>query len=234
MEKYTFKRGFFQVFGLVLLALGISGGLVGGLGSGAVDAFAFGFYKLTGILDQGTWTFIVNGTLVIILILLTRKWRILLSVIVLLILTVAINLGISLYEWIFNFTFFDNVTGISNNLLIDGQLFNAIWVSILSLIVMAVGVALLIVHKGILSPYDEWSIFLKEKFNSYTIGKIVLDGTFLILGLVLGFINGRPFEQIGFFSIVLVMFLGPTTSLFLKIFNKNDKGEENNEIEQVY
>jgi|SRR5690554_2336571 len=228
MKNYTFKRGFFQVFGLLLLALGVSGVLIGGLGSGAVDSVSFGFNKLTNLFDQGTWNFIINGVLVLILLILTKKPKVLLSLIVLFLMTFFINWGLDLFEWIFNITLMDTTTGISNNLFVDGQVFNAIWVSVVSLLSMALGVALLIVYKGILSPYDESVVFIDSKIKNYSISKIIVDGFFMLFGLVLGIINGSPFEQIGIFSVITVIVLGPTINLFIKIFSK---GENENGIE---
>lgn len=217
---------FFQIFGMAVLALGVAGVIAAGIGAGAVDAVAFGFMKLTnGVLEVGTWTFLINVVLALLLLLVTRKPKVLLTLLSVLLMGMFINLWSKMFEGIFDYQL------INSNIYAAGQTFHAIWIALVSVVLMAIGVALLINFKSILTPYDESAVYLEGVLGKYFLAKMVLDGGFMLVGLLLGFINGKPFEQVGPISLVIVFGLGPLINLFINLFKK---GKVENETEQVY
>ena len=52
---------------------------------------------------------------------------------------------------------------------------------------LAFGVSILINFKSILSPLDAFTVFVAKFTKKYFIAKILVDTTFLVIALILGF-----------------------------------------------
>lgn len=216
----------FQVLGTVVFTLGVAGLVVAGLGSGSIDAAAY-FSSLLFGLTQGTWTFILNFSLAAVLLIFTRKPKVLLNVAMLFVASFFIDIWIKVFENIFKFEIKLTTININNGFV------EALLVAIFSFIVLAVGVSILIHNKSILSPLDEFTVFLAGFTKKYFIAKIIVDGSFLVMAIILGlFIGPKEIsKQINFFSFIIVFLLGPVINLLLHLFKK---GDESLATQQVY
>lgn len=228
--KKILKFSIPQILGTLIFTLGVAGLVVAGLGSGPIDAAAYFASVLFGF-TQGTWTFILNGLLAVTLLLATKNLKVFLNIVMLLVASVLIDFWIGIYENIFSFDVI-NTTINNNNGFVTG-----LSVAIFSFFMVAFGVSILINFKSILSPLDAFTVFIAKFTKKYFIAKILIDTTFLVIALILGFIIGTSYisNQINFFSLVIVFGTGPVINILLDLYKKNSKGEKVNDgIEQVY
>lgn len=227
MNKSNILKGLiYQFLGLLLYGFGIASIVVAGIGASPIDALSYYLDKIDNInfINQGIWLAIINLVIALILFIITKEKKLVYGVVVAVVAGVFVNLGLTIYDLIFN---------LNNTLLIDKyNLLTSIIVSFFGIILLALGIALMIVKKSLLSSYDDLSLFLEKLFKKYFIAKVVLDGLFLVLALIFGFIYKKPFEQIGILSIVIVIGLGPIINLFIKLLEK--EVDIDNEVKQVY
>lgn len=223
MNKKNIRFAFFQILSLILLALGVAGVIISGLGAGAVDALAYFLMRSTKLLDVGNWTIIINVSLVLFLLITTRKLAVLFTLLVVFVMGEAINIWINSFEKIFNLVLKDGQTLFSTD-----RLLIAIIIALVSLVVMAISVAIMIKEKTVKSPYDEFAIFLADKLNNYSLAKILLDGTFMLVAFLIAILTkGVKFtEQINVFSLIIVFGLGPLINLFTNLFTNGIKNKK--------
>ena len=223
MNRKNIRFAFFQILSLILLALGVAGVIISGLGAGAVDALAYFLLRSTKLLNVGNWTIIINVSLVLFLIIATRKLAVLFTLLVVFVMGEAINIWINSFEKIFNLVLKDGQTLFSTD-----RLLIAIIIALVSLVVMAISVAIMIKEKTVKSPYDEFAIFLADKLNNYSLAKILLDGTFMLVAFLIAILTkGVKFtEQINVFSLIIVFGLGPLISLFTNLFTNGFKNKK--------
>ena len=211
--KNIIQAVFNQLIGLIFYGLGIAGIVIAGLGASPIDAFSYYLNKLVPAINQGYWLAIVNLTIAIILFIILKKIRLIFSIGIALITGIFVNLGLIIFRQVLNL----NSTELISNIYV------AILVASIGIIMMAFGIAWMIVNNSLVSPYDELSIYLQTLTNNYALSKMILDGTFLILAIIVGLIYGKVFEQINVFSIVVVLGLGPLINIFVKLFKKEVK-----------
>lgn len=222
--KKIIKFSIPQILGTMIFTLGVAGLVAAGLGSGPIDAAAYFASVLLG-LSQGSWTFILNCILAIILLLATKNLKVFLNIAMFIISGVFIDLWIGMYKLIYNLP-----TNPNNSLITIYNHYGfskAIIPAVFSFFMLALGVSILLNFKSILSPLDEFTVFVSTFTKKYFIAKILVDLTFLVIALILGFIIGASSisDQINFFSIIIVFGTGPVINLLLELYKKM-KGEK--------
>ncbi|MDY0278583.1 MAG: hypothetical protein RBQ97_10930 [Acholeplasma sp.] len=215
-KKEIASKIFYQIIGLVILSFGVTGIIVTNLGAGSFDAFNVFFSELIHT-QPGTTTFLTSAIMAIILALIKKEPKILISMLV------ALLTGVFINGWIEVFTLLLNLESSSS---IMKNLWFSIPFYLISMIITALGAVMLIVTKSIMSSYDEVTLYLGSKLGSYKKGKIALDGAFLILAVILGLISKTLFTQINFFTVFVVITLGPIINFMLDQYNKK-KGDRN-------
>ncbi|VEU80822.1 YczE/YyaS/YitT family protein [Haploplasma axanthum] len=218
-KKIIIRKVVFEIIGIILLALGVTGIIVTELGASSLDAFNVFFGKLVKI-ETGTATLITNAVIAVILFALTRNFKLVFSIVVGILIGLCINFWQPLLNNIFNI-------GDANSIM------NHYWFSIpfglVSIVIVAIGAAILIIEKLPMSSYDELTLYLSKKIGSYHKTKVLLDTFFLILAIILGLITKLLTTQINFFTIIVVIGVGPTINFILRIYEK--RKEKKNAIE---
>lgn len=214
-----FKKIMIHIFGLILLAFGITGVLMARLGASPLDAFnqfASDLIPL-GYVTVAVTTFISNFIMALVIFILTRKKELGLSIVVSFILSLFIQGWIMLILLVPESTF--------------NSLFFRIPLALTALLSAGFGTAVLIVNAWALSPYDEVMMYIAGKTNSIKKAKIIVDATFFVGAVILGIISKNLFEHVFIFSIIVVMGLGPLINYFVDILKRRI---DRNETEQVY
>lgn len=227
----------FQILGMFIYGLGIAGIVIAGAGASPVDAVANYTWVLTKVLTHPIWLFLYNGLFALIVFAFTKKGKVFYTLIISFIISQFFNLGIWIFQLIFNNVDFSNkyqtimsVYGSNENGLNFGGIALSYGIAILGLILLAFGLGLLISKNLVLTPFDELAVFIQNKTGNFAVAKSILDGTAFIIAVILGLIINSVFSQINVFSIIIVFTLGPLIGMFAKIL----KGEKKNEIEQIY
>lgn len=218
------KKGSLQVLGMILFGIGVALVVFTGAGASPLDAFANYMMQLTGVLGQGDWTTILNVMFAIIVFLLTKNKLVFISIIISVLNGFIINFWIDILSKIFtSVDFGSNQTLflVYNNSFLEYLFVFAF--GILGLSFLALGIAILIVNKLYLTPYDDMSVYLETKTKKYWQAKSILDGVCLVIALILGVIINNVWNQINVFSFVVVFGLGPLIGMFIKILSKNKK-----------
>ena len=217
-----------QIVLSMILALGVAGVAIGGLGLSDIDVFSYYLMKITYSkigMELGTWTAIVNILIAVILFLITRNKKLFLSVIFVFFIGVFIDLWVLLFESIFSLNLAQG-----ESLQMMNKTFLAYVISIPSLVLIALGVALIAVNDGVISPYDELALLMETKMKHFFLVKIILDGGFMLMGLIIALITNSVSEQFGPFSIVIIVVIGPMIHLFLKLFRPKEVESNKEEL----
>lgn len=238
-KKLIVKKIIIQIIGLLFCGLGIAAMAISGAGASPLDAASNYAWVLTGIFKQGTWLFIFNAIFTAVLFAITRKYKVLITLVMSFLMGFFVNGGISfLTLFIKNVDFFGNYetimsiygTAASGGISVTGMLYSY-GVAAFGTVCLSAGIGFILAHNLFLTPYDEVSLYLETKIGNYAISKVVTDGTVLIIAVILGLLIKDVFSQLNVFSVVAVFTLGPLIGMFRKIFSK---GEKKDEIEQVY
>lgn len=233
-KTYIIKKGIMQIFGMLFFGFGVAFVVLAGAGASPLDAVANYSSVLSNFGTQGDWTFIWNVIFAITVFALTRKKKIFITIIISFIIKYFIDFGIDTILYIFpNIDFYGSQQTIRTELgLLPGLLTGSI-----GLVLLSIGIGSLLANDLFLTPYDELSVYIEGKVGKYSVAKSILDGTSLLVALVLGFIIKTPFAQIYVFSIVVVFGLGPLIALFIRIFTKykiiDKKNLERNYKEEI-
>jgi len=205
------KKIFYHVIGFVMVAFGIVGIIFSRLGASPIDAFNYFLYTLTP-LSLGTVAVLLGLTVSLVCYLLERKKDMIYSVIFLFI------IGILIDSWKFLFELLPTP-------LIESFYFR-IPLAAFSLFVVSFGVAITMTTGLPSLPFERLLQIMNKKIHSIKWTKIIIEGTFFILAVILGTITKQLFEQVHVFTVVLVFFTGPLISMFVDIIErKKIKGE---------
>lgn len=181
------KKVIIHVLGLFFLAFGVSSIVLAKLGAAPLDAVNQFISELTkGTLTLGIATFISNAIMTMIILAFTRKPKILISLVISLILSGFIDL------WVYFYSF------VPGDLMIN-VLFRIIIV-IVAILVITVSTGVLIFNNLILSPYDEFVLFISNKAKSYQKGRLIVDVGFLSIAIILGFILNNLTTKLSIFN----------------------------------
>ena len=206
-----FKKIVIHILGFVTISLGIVGVIFSRLGATPVDAFNYYIYTLTP-LSLGTIV-IFTGLVVALLAFIFEPTKdILMSI------SFIFLVGILIDGWKFLF----ELIPLS---LYDDLLIRIIMAS-LSLVIIAFGVAVTITTGIVTSPYEKLMLVLNKKINSVQFSKMIIEGTFLILAIILGIWTNQLFDQVNVFTVLLVFVNGPLIGMFARMINKNTKKGE--------
>lgn len=224
--KLIGKKLLIQLLALLIYGFGIAAIVFSQVGASPFDAVINYTGRLLpipipGFEQQAIWLFLWSAIFTLVVFIFTRKKKVVLSLVVSLVISLFVNLWLKVL-------FLIPVTTMN--------IFSSYGIGLAGLICLAFGIGLLIANDLIMTPYDEVAVLLESKTGKFAIAKSILDGSSLVLAIILALIIGRPDgkllgNQIGFFSAIVVFGLGPLIGLFTKLLKK---GKKRNEIEQVY
>lgn len=197
------KTKIFQhIFGFFIVALGIVGIINAQLGASPIDAFNWFIYMVTP-LSLGTITVLTGLTVSLIAFVFGKKtWDMLISIGLLFSIGIFIDLWKFIFELMPEFWF--------------DSLIIRIPMASLSIVIIAIGTSLTITSGLAMSPFERLMMILSKKVGSPGVAKMVIEGTFLIFAIIIGYMTSRLFEQIHIFSVLMVLFNGPLVGLFVK------------------
>lgn len=199
-----------HLIGLVILAFGIIGIVRAKLGAAPIDAFNYFLYRLlekNGInVTLGTIVFSVGTFSTLLTYILTKDKTLLVSFGLLFVLSVFID------GW-------DLLFGLIPEVVI-GHLGFRIPLVIFSFMIVNVGVAMTMSTGLPTMPYERLLVHIDQNINNLSISKIFIDGTFLILAIILGLYLDILFEQVFIMTVVIAFFTGFFVKRFLKVIQK--------------
>jgi uncharacterized membrane protein YczE len=197
------KSKIFQhIAGFMIVALGIVGIINARLGASPIDAFNWFIYMVTP-LSLGTMTVLTGLTVSLIAFIFGKKsWDMLISIGLLF----SVGIFIDLWKYLFE--------------LLPDTWFQAMAVripmAILSIVIISIGTSLTITTGLAMSPFERLMMIMSKKVGSPGAAKMVIEGTFLLMAIILGYLTNRLFEQIHVFSVIMVLLNGPLVGLFVK------------------
>lgn len=213
-----FKKIMIHIFGLIVLAFGITGVVMAKLGASPLDAFNQYLSNIIpwDFVTLGVTTFMSNFVMALVIFTLTRKKELAISVLLTFVLSAFITMWIYLIGLV--------PTNISS------ELYFRIPLAVLALLGSAYGLSVLIINALVLTPYDEVTMYVAGKTNSIRNAKILVEGSFLVGAIVLAIIT-KDWTYINVFTVVVVVALGPLINIFMNLIQRRI---DRNEIKQVY
>jgi len=195
-------RIFQHISGFMIVALGIVGIINARLGASPIDAFNWFVYMITP-LSLGTMTVITGLTVSLIAFVFGKKsWDMLISIGLLF----SVGIFIDLWKYLFE--------------LLPETWFHSMIVRIpmatISIVIISIGTSLTITSGLAMSPFERLMMILSKVVGSPGKAKMVIEGTFLILAIIIGYLTNRLFEQIHVFSLLMVLLNGPLVGLFVQ------------------
>lgn len=224
--RHRKKKGVLHILGFIVIALGIANILTSELGASPIDAFNYFLYNIVvTIIPQ-----VKIGSMVIFTVTIG-------SVII------FTGLVVTLLAYIFNK---DKNMRVSAVFLIVVGVFVDMWLFLLgflpdaitSLIVIrilmasvgmllcAFGVAITILTGFPASPYERLMLVIHKRIHNLSLSKIIVEGSFFVLAVILGLLTHRLFEQVHIFTVIMTFMMGILVSMFTHIIQKKFiKGE---------
>jgi uncharacterized membrane protein YczE len=198
-----------HISGFMLVSLGIVGIIYAGLGASPIDAFNYFMYVITP-LSLGTMAILTGLIVAMVGFIFDRKKDIILSISFLFL----VGIFIDLWKLIFD--------------LIPETVLSSIYVqiplSIISLIVIAIGTAITITTGLSVSPYERLMHVIDRKIHSIRYSKMIIEGTFFIIAITLGIFTKLLWTQVNIMTLMMVLFNGPLVQYFQqRIINQNRK-----------
>lgn len=213
----------YQLLGMLFYSFGVAGIVFSSLGASPIDAATYYANELIPIFNdlipnmsgQGVWLIVFNIIIAIGLLITFKRKNIWINVIVSVAIGLLFNLGLFTYQSLFNIK---GVMSSSNNVFIR------ILIAFIGINFMSFGIAYLAVNQLYGTPFDELAIEVEKSIKKYYISKIILDGSFLIIATILGLVYKDVFKQIGLFTIVVLIGLGPLINIYINLLkNKNNE-----------
>ncbi len=189
---------FEHIMGFIILSLGIVFVINAELGAGAIDAFNFYLAELLNdkfsLVTIGRVS-IVNGIFVAILgFIISRDKKVFIGIVFIFI----VGNFIDMWQWLFSYV----------PIIWYQTLIMRIVLASLGVVVIAIGVSFTMLSGYPPSPFEKLLMILDKKINNISITKILIDGSYLIVAIILGVLYGNVFSQIGLFTIVLTCLTG--------------------------
>lgn len=228
MKKENLFKTIKQLVGVLFYSFGVSAIVFSSIGASPIDAATYYINKLIPLFEnlvknipgqsgQGIWLIIFNIIIALGLLIAIKKNNIGINVIISIVIGLLFNLGMSVLQSIFS------ISGVLSH---DNSIIIRIAVAIIGINFMSFGIGYLAYYKLFGTPFDELAIAVEEKVKKYYIAKIILDGAFLIIALILGLFYRNVFEQIGLFTIVVLFALGPLINQYINLLHKINKKKE--------
>ncbi|RJX23588.1 MAG: hypothetical protein C4537_08190 [Acholeplasma sp.] len=207
------KKVFIHLSGFVIVALGISVILHTNVGATPIDAFNYFIVDIVSIpwFTQGIMTFVTGFTVALISYFAEKGKDVWISIIFLFVVGFFIDLWNILVD------------------LIPTSLYSPLWIRIIiasvTIFVIAFGVSLTLISGLVTSPFERLLKTMHHKGIPLGLAKIMIEGTFLILAIILGLLTGKLLLQVNAFTIILTLSMGPLIAVFMqKITHKKEKG----------
>lgn len=213
-----YKRIIVHVLGFIILALGIAALITSRLGSSPADAYHYFLSEITP-LSIGMFAILTSFTLAFIAFIIERNKDIIIGFLF------SVILGSFIDIWL------DYLFKLIDQSFLDLILVRII-LAVVALILIALGTAMTLITNLPTSPYDRMMVILNKKTNNISLSKLILESTFMVLALSVGFIatklnpSVKIWDQIFIFSFLLMIFIGPIIQLFVHLFNKFKRKEE--------
>lgn len=185
----------------MIVALGIVGIINARLGASPIDAFNWFIYMITP-LSLGTMTVITGLTVSLIAFVFGKKsWDMLISI------GLLFSVGIFIDFWKYLFE------------LLPDTWFQSLIIRVpmatLSIVIISIGTSLTITSGLAMSPFERLMMILSKTVGSPGKAKMVIEGTFLVMAIIIGYLTNRLFEQIHIFSLLMVLLNGPLVGIFV-------------------
>lgn len=211
-----------QFTGMLFYSFGVSAIVFSGLGASPIDAATYYINQIIPVFDnlipnftgQGIWLIIFNMIIALVLFIIFRKKSLWINVLVSIAIGILFTLGMFTYGILFSS--------------IVGNIYLMILIAFVGINFMAFGIAYLASKSLYGTPFDELAIKLEETVKKYYLSKIILDGSFLLIAFILGLIYRNVFEQIDFFTVIVLAFLGPFINMYINIIKKIDIRKDGN------
>jgi uncharacterized protein len=218
------KKIIIHAFGFIVIALGIALIISSRLGASPIDAFNYFLfalvYPIIPYIKIGSVVFVMTiGKVIIftglVVTLLTyflnKKPDMLISAIFLFVVGLFVDI------WLVFIGYFPD-------LYLDLMVFR-ILMATLGMLFCAFGVAITILTGLPASPYERLMLVIYKKINKLSLSKIIVEGSFFVIAVILGLITQRLFEQVHIFTVVMTFMMGILVGMFTNILKKNLKGE---------
>jgi uncharacterized membrane protein YczE len=96
----------------------------------------------------------------------------------------------------------------------------------LGMMLCAFGVAITILTGLPASPYERLMLVIYKKIKVLSLSKIIVEGSFFIIAVILGLMTKSLFEQVHVFTVIMTFMMGILVGMFTHILKKiNQKGE---------
>jgi len=213
-----FKKYIVHIFGFFLVAFGVVGVIYAGRGAAPVDAFNYFVWTLTP-LSLGTIAVITGLTVALIAFMFDQNKSMILSILFL------FSIGIFIDGWKLVYELLPLGTFDSDFVSYPFALF--------CIVIIAMGTSITITTGLPSSPFERLMLVLDRKVHSIQYSKMIIEGTFFLLAIILGLITKLLFEQVNVVTILLTLLNGPLVGLFSSIImkEKNKKGVNTYAIE---
>jgi uncharacterized membrane protein YczE len=209
-------RVFYHTIGFIIIALGISSILNSNLGASPIDAFNYFLQQI--VVEYFPWAtigrvIIFTGlTVTLLTYLLNLEKNMLISAIFLIV------VGNFVDAWNLAFELIPN--DISSILVIR------ILMASLGMLLCAFGVSITILTGLPASPYERLMLVIYKKIKVLSLSKIIVEGSFFVIAIILGLLTKSLFEQVHIFTVVMTFMMGILVGMFTNILKKiNKKGE---------
>ena len=205
-----------HTIGFIIIALGITSIVNAHLGASPVDAFNVFLHLIISKhipwITFGTVIFITGITVTIITYLLNKQRDMLYSAIFLFVVSAFVD-GWELL--------FDLIPEAVMEILVYQIIF-----ATFGLVMCALGVTITLWTGLPASPYERLMLVINNKVKNLSYSKIIVEGSFFILAVILGLITQQLFDQVNVFTVIMTFMMGILVSIFSNIYNKkNKKGE---------
>ena len=206
-----FKKYIVHIFGFFLVAFGVVGVIYAGRGAAPVDAFNYFVWTLTP-LSLGTIAVITGLTVALIAFMFDQNKSMILSILFL------FSIGIFIDGWKLVYELLPLGTFDSDFVSYPFALF--------CIVIIAMGTSITNTTGLPSSPFERLMLVLDRKVHSIQYSKMIIEGMFFLLAIILGLITNLLFEQVNVVTILLTLLNGPLVGLFSSIImkEKNKKG----------
>lgn len=206
-----FKKYVVHIFGFFLVAFGVVGVIFAGRGAAPVDAFNYFVWTLTP-LSLGSIAVITGLSVALLAFVFDQNRNMIWSIFFLFSIGVFIDFWKLIYDLLPQNTF-------------DSDLISYPF-ALFCIVVIALGTSLTLSTGLPSSPFERLMMVLNRKVHSIKYSKMIIEGVFFLLAIILGLMTNLLFEQVNVVTVLLTLLNGPLVGLFsgLMIKEKNKKG----------
>ncbi len=196
-------RVLMHITGFAIIAFGIVGIIVSKVGATPIDAFNYFVYVLTpDVITLGTVTVATGLVVSLVVYLIDRNPSILASIAFLFVVGIFVDVWKVAYDGL------------------PATWFVSLWVRIpwalACLVIVSFGAALTLSSGLPPSPFECLMLIIDRKVKNLQRSKMMIEGTFFMLAILLGLISQRLFEQVNVYTLVLVLTIGRMIAYFVR------------------